>query len=469
MSQTENEALRQLGREVANHFTHVNRDLVFQDFAGIGRHGGALIFRENERHITGGPLRSLLRRQQQQQRRHNIRRLVVKYSLGALSPDEQSAMDADAQLRNEHRWLQLLRGAEHVVQLVDLPGTALHWPAPAGAAASRSASPAAATTATGDSRRARATRRRVRDAPRRAVRRVARLLGGLAVAPGGERAAEGGEEDGEDEDEEEDEEEENDAPRRQAPTFALEYLECVLRQCAAMAFPPNLRHRGETLWDGRNQVRERVIPHRPFYGLTQNSNHLLNFMLSSPRPPHSEHGPGIPPVKIIDFGRGKVFGPSYHPSLRDQYGSRHNIMEAANASPLPPKSPPSSPSSSVMMWMCCPFNHGRDLRELRDSQSVPHESVQAGGRTHRFRTCAPRSLREHRLMSRPLRDTLCEAMAPDVRAVPSLDRLIEAAEHAVAELAPHHDAALQDLMGVQETDEYIMGIVQRLILDARRE
>lgn len=91
------EQQKALGREVAAVFTR-NPANQFLGFAGVGRHGGALILQEND---AQGQMR---------------RKAVVKYSLGELTGDEES--DADADLRNEFRWLQILRGAEHIVRLV---------------------------------------------------------------------------------------------------------------------------------------------------------------------------------------------------------------------------------------------------------------------------------------------------------------------------------------------------------------
>jgi hypothetical protein len=102
------EQQRRLGTDVANYFTR-NPRLEFAGFAGLGRHGGALILEQKGESATD-----------------RGRKLVIKYSLGDLSTDPDS--NADEDLRNEFRWLQMLRGAEHVVQLVDLADCTLRLP-----------------------------------------------------------------------------------------------------------------------------------------------------------------------------------------------------------------------------------------------------------------------------------------------------------------------------------------------------
>ncbi|RYP45932.1 hypothetical protein DL768_007800 [Monosporascus sp. mg162] len=86
-----------LADEVASYFRS-NPRLRYIEPAGIGRHGGVLLLREND---DGGRMK---------------RRLVIKYSL---NPKEDDA------LRNEHRWLKRLRGAEHIGQLVELADASL--------------------------------------------------------------------------------------------------------------------------------------------------------------------------------------------------------------------------------------------------------------------------------------------------------------------------------------------------------
>ncbi|KAI1503985.1 hypothetical protein F5X99DRAFT_406361 [Biscogniauxia marginata] len=55
-----------------------------------------------------------------------VRKIVIKFSLGKISPDEQS--DADFDLRNEYWFLMGLRGAEHIGQLIYLADTSIQIP-----------------------------------------------------------------------------------------------------------------------------------------------------------------------------------------------------------------------------------------------------------------------------------------------------------------------------------------------------
>lgn len=100
---------RQLGLEVAGHFTS-NPKYTFEGFAGLGRHGGALILSE----------------QMSQGRGH--RKIVIKYSYGRLSLDPDPRGDADDDLLNEYYCLVLLRGAEHIVQLIPLADCDINIP-----------------------------------------------------------------------------------------------------------------------------------------------------------------------------------------------------------------------------------------------------------------------------------------------------------------------------------------------------
>lgn len=102
---------RVLGLEVSAYFTQ-NPKYKFVDFAGLGRHGGALILSEMSESDPN----------------IEFRRMVIKYSYGALAVDERADADADADLRNEYYWLTRLRGAEHIVQLVPMTDCSLMLP-----------------------------------------------------------------------------------------------------------------------------------------------------------------------------------------------------------------------------------------------------------------------------------------------------------------------------------------------------
>lgn len=99
--------VKRLGIEVAGYFT-CNPRVRLRGFAGLGRHGGTIVLSEEG------------------SAEHQARNIVVKYSYGSLSPDEQS--DADADLRNEYNCLKRLRGAEHIVQLISMADSILNLP-----------------------------------------------------------------------------------------------------------------------------------------------------------------------------------------------------------------------------------------------------------------------------------------------------------------------------------------------------
>ncbi|KAI2628479.1 hypothetical protein GGR54DRAFT_651334 [Hypoxylon sp. NC1633] len=84
----------ELADRIASYFMP-NPTLTYGGILGMGGNGGALLFREwNEETQTS-------------------RKIVVKYSLNER---------ADIQLRNEAECLAMLRGAEHIVQMISLPG-----------------------------------------------------------------------------------------------------------------------------------------------------------------------------------------------------------------------------------------------------------------------------------------------------------------------------------------------------------
>ncbi|KAI1412523.1 hypothetical protein F5Y13DRAFT_199774 [Hypoxylon sp. FL1857] len=82
---------------VATHFT--SRRLKYLDIGGIGRYGGALVFREHDENNVP------------------VRKILVKYS---------HSLEGDEALRNEAEWLGRLRGAEHIVQMIPLAETNLN-------------------------------------------------------------------------------------------------------------------------------------------------------------------------------------------------------------------------------------------------------------------------------------------------------------------------------------------------------
>ncbi|KAI2464093.1 hypothetical protein F4781DRAFT_87507 [Annulohypoxylon bovei var. microspora] len=90
--------LSALTDSVATYF-RPNERLKYRGVAGVGRHGGALVFTEVDENSFPK------------------RRIVVKYSHNP---------GADADLRNEAFWLEQLRGAEHIAQMIPLANTELN-------------------------------------------------------------------------------------------------------------------------------------------------------------------------------------------------------------------------------------------------------------------------------------------------------------------------------------------------------
>ncbi|KAI1334856.1 hypothetical protein F5Y15DRAFT_420477 [Xylariaceae sp. FL0016] len=407
-----------LGREVAENFHASNRRLHFVKSAGVGRHGGALLLQEND---EDGQL---------------LRKIIIKYSLGDRAHDQRTNPDDD--LINEFKWLEQLRGAEHIAQLLDMAETSFQLRLP------------------GTSSRESADN----------VPALARWLGRLNVQG------------------------------QTPPTFALEYIGggtlnrfrdrlgdegqwipnrmlwqiwlCMLRQCVAMAFPPNLP---DSNWDGK--IRREVIPPRKkFYGLTQNSSHLDNFLFDIPEnsePGDLEHKMGVPRLKseLIDFGRGEI--DSDRSLVLDRLGSCYNMIGAASV----------SMSCYVFMehldlirqqaltLICNPFEDESDLDCLDTAKAVvyTYNDSRFPHRTRRVFTCAPEAMREHEMMDRDLRDWICRCLARDFDSIPLLEDALQAAEDAVATRGPFDNLELAGLMEVDETDEYIREVVQRTILN----
>ncbi|KAH9904274.1 hypothetical protein F4778DRAFT_780245 [Xylariomycetidae sp. FL2044] len=381
---------KRIGDEAASFFTSAPR-LKHVGYAGLGRHGGALLF--NEVDASGA----------------RLRRMVIKYSFGGGGND-----DADEHLRNEFRWLQALRGAEHIVQLlrldeanppIELPGLAegvRDLLAPGG--------PLAPDDPAADQERWATVWRRARD-------RVALLV----------MACFGGPDDAE-----------LDAPllapSPPAPaTPPREYLEngvvrtfverlkkarqrvpnrfywylwlCLLRQCIAMNSPPN---KG---WD--TPVERERLKQGPPYRLTQNSRHLDNIMFGSPAPDDLEHGM-IPVLKLIDFGRGRI-----RDDRPDDPGlaNRININDSA---------------WKMVRIIGAMWNDNEHERVVDDEDMYLYQMRREDGRRMQFPSDAPTRLAQHARLDRDLRDDLVRCYSRDPDVFPPLDYLLRRAEAAVA-------------------------------------
>ncbi|RWA09519.1 hypothetical protein EKO27_g5574 [Xylaria grammica] len=393
------ELQRALGREVAAYFTR-RPEVGFIGFAGVGRHGGALRLEEKD---AGGQL---------------SRKLVVKYSLGAFSGDRYS--DADEDLRNEYYWLERLRNAEHIVQLVPFADTSVNVPG----------------ISRGDEN--------YEELLRRAKRR--------AEEEGSEEPADFG------------------PPSvLQCPTFALEYLPngqlrtfvdrlsydfrqyapnrilwriwlCMVRQCVAMAFPPSQ----PTSTDTGQKIREVIREGEKYCTLTQNSPHIENWIFGDLQP--------SPDADLIDFGRGRLRDPSEYVETMGvenapECGSRINLRYHATA----------------MTEVCLPDCNRRQLQPARRPSTYNYTR---NGQQFEVRTVASSYLRLTDDLDLELRDILVRCLADRFEDVPPLKEVLEITEAAVANRGPNDNPELAVRMGVREDDDYIKEFIQRVIFEA---
>ncbi|KAI0099231.1 hypothetical protein GGR51DRAFT_576348 [Nemania sp. FL0031] len=410
MTEEERDNLRGLGGQIAACFTR-NPNVRFDGFAGLGRHGGALRMSE----AASAKQRS--------------RKFIIKYSYGGLTLDPEA--NADDDLRNEYRWLKMLRGAEHIVQLVDFADCSLNI----------------AGVSNGE------------DTYEESVQKMK-----------DEEAASGG--DG-------DHLNIEDKVRR-SPTFALEYIEygtlfklltllwrsgqkwvpsrllwriwlCMVRQCVAMAYPPDIP---DDLYTG--ELRREVIQNeKPLSTLTQNSAHGHNFMFGEPQLPGSEHEPNLPIVKLIDFGRGRIddrgHGLRLMPNNPQAYPSLKNLVAAARA----------------LTRVCCP-----DKPDTRDhafqNPTVWYTYNNRDGSTTTIQTIAPVILIENKIIDPELRDLLVRIFAWPWEVKPNISTVLQETERGLLK-DPDYPGLLTPeaaALGVQETDAAIRDFVQRFIYDA---
>ncbi|KAJ8126320.1 hypothetical protein O1611_g7318 [Lasiodiplodia mahajangana] len=380
-------------REVANYFT-INPNVKFNGHAGLGRHGGALIMSEAASATQ------------------KARKFVIKYSFGSMAPDAKA--NADDDLRNEYRWLKMLRGAEHIVQLIDFADCTLNLPG-------------------------------VSDGKDTYEASVQKRKDEAAVSgSGGSQPTKEGQ-------------------VRRCPTFALEYLEfgtlvkfatilyrsgqkwvpsrllwriwlCMVRQCIAMAFPPDIPDH-----QYHGQIIREVMENKPLQDLTQNSAHGHNFMFAEPPLPGDEHEPNVPVLKLIDFGRGKLAtGPipqRLMPNNTQGFASRKNLVAAAKAGPL--------------------------LPIILDYKS-------RNGATRTVQTIAPQIFIDNNTIDPDLRDLIVRINAWPWETRPSLMDVLRDTELGVAKGPDYPGLRTPDAvsLGIQETDADIRDFIQRFIYDA---
>ncbi|KAI1325118.1 hypothetical protein F5Y16DRAFT_423341 [Xylariaceae sp. FL0255] len=475
---------RDVGQGVITFFSRYPT-LVYQREAGIGRHGGALVFAENH---PNGELR---------------RRIVVKYSLGAGATDLRT--NADDDLRNEYTWLTILRGAEHIVQLITLDTATTGLPGIPVDTNTNVGNDKDDNTGGGNDNNNKQDDNQqddgngdnnnddgdVSDGSIGGVALGLGLLGlggrgrgrggvggsgssgsnsgklSFSLAFSGKGGGNGGG----------GVPPSSILPTLSTPTFVMEFLEggtlntfrerlrkdnqlipnrlawriwlCMVRQCIAMAFPPYPD-------DPSAIVRERLPAGGvPYDTITQCSTHLNNYVFGSHNPVDAnfEHDPNMPTLKLIDFGRGMREDPEQWEGLEPDSthcGSRVNVCNTAVA------------FSDLI-------NIGASSAELEvevDGNAQPYYYKRAMGVSDgECYTIAPRVMRENEMIERSLRDLICRCMNPNADDVPTLWTVHAATETAVMNGLPSDNLDLQAKMGVQETDEYIANFIQRYILN----
>ncbi|KAI1130343.1 hypothetical protein F5Y10DRAFT_122297 [Nemania abortiva] len=463
MSGDPREPIIYLGLDVAERFIQ-NERLTFQGFAGLGRHGGALILLEKESPDHPG------------------RKMVVKYSYGALAIDKHS--NADDDLRNEYNCLKRLRGCEHIVQLIPLADCSINIPGVSNGGGQVPQGLSSSITSSGSGIGRILTRGS--NAPSSASSGIGRVL-----TAGSNRAASGsggtgrvsaaGQDPGQDPDQPDPQAvptAEN-TGGRQCPTFAVEFLEwgtlhtfrerliaggvqrlpsrflwrirlCMIRQCAAMAFPPDHPEDAENI-----RIEREVLKDRDPVPLTQNSAHHENFVFGEPLDfLGNEHAPNLPVLKLIDFGRGLVVPPMaclrQVPEKPLETGSRVNIYHAARA-----------------FILMCNLNVSED--DFKDEEEYSYRWRARDGRNYRVRTICPKFFSNNGYIDQELRTLIVRCMVERLENVPSLrEMVIEVVRH-VEEKGPDHPrlkTAMASLARDSETNETIRQIIQEYIYDA---
>ncbi|KAI0201977.1 hypothetical protein F4808DRAFT_459362 [Astrocystis sublimbata] len=160
---------------------------------------------------------------------------------------------------------------------------------------------------------------------------------------------------------------------------------------------------------------------------------------------------GVPPVKLIDFGRGQEINPhtvearSHRLRNRWDIGTKVNLLNAAHA----------------MGLIACPMITEDDFDE--EFGGPANYQYRVGNEQHTVVTKAFLYLRESGEMDLDLRTALVRCHAVDFKQVPSLQELLDQAEDKVANRGPDDNIPLAEHMNVQEDDEYIRRFLDEFI------
>lgn len=236
-----------LADQISRYFVEPNQNqkLQYLGLAGVGRHGGALLF--NERGDDGRP----------------SRKIIVKYSL---------TQEADWDLQNEAHWLNVLKGAEHIVEIITLPG--------------------ATVDVTGTGKRPTVALEFIPHGTiHQFLERFITYYYQVREPPS----------------------------NLLMPTrFLWRLFLCFVRQIVAMTWPPQ----------GKNpdipDQREIIKPGEPVVALTQNSSHFNNFVFGNSMMGDVDHHQ-TPILKMIDFGRGRIENSYEQAYLTNLWGAAYNI------------------------------------------------------------------------------------------------------------------------------------------------
>ncbi|KAI1774947.1 hypothetical protein F4818DRAFT_451897 [Hypoxylon cercidicola] len=335
-----------------------NQRLKYLGLEGAGRHGGILLFSEQD--DSGRP----------------FRKIVIKYPLSAQMDDD---------LRNEAKWLNVLKGAEHIGRVIPLAEAEINL--------------------TGTGKRPTVALEYIPNGTLRQFRDN--------FADYFEEYADEG------------------FPMRVPSRLLWRVFLCLVRQVAAMAYPPQLED------PDAPAVRETVKPGVPPLALTQNSSHLDNFLIGDISNIADEHNP-VPIIKLIDFGRGVI-----EDSFMEAYET--NIWGAAYA----------------LVSIALPYDISRREREKDNEYYYPAED-----RT--FVTNCPSQFLDMNNMDWKLRTLIARCMAVELDDLPTLEEVLAECEDAVANrtiddygqpLTMHEKSA--------EKDEYIRQILRDCIFNAR--